>query len=97
MGSEIARFLRFLSICIPTGLLSFPDPDFQDLAAALGAIEVISTGQWFFPCESTVTLDMNGSQGREYVIPLADPTQPFSGQAGFCAATINDSGSDTVL
>ena len=76
-------------------LLSIPDVDFYPLADAMGAF---SDGyQYWWPCQASVTLMMNGSQNREYTINLADPGQPSNSNPGFCASVIDNpaSGADS--
>lgn len=65
--------------------------DFSPLAQALDAIQD-SDGNWQWPCQATVTLMPHGTQNREYTINLADPTNPFDGQAGYCGSTVGNSG-----
>lgn len=80
--------------CCPADFFSPPPDDWAQLTIALQAIQDFENdgGAWFFPCDSTLTLMMHGSQSREYVIPLADPTQPYSQVEGYCLATGNDEG-----
>lgn len=94
-SSESWRLLLSNALETFSGLLGLPDPDFQSLAIALNA-EQLSNGEWFFPCESTLSFDMNGSQNRVYTILLADPTQPLSSNPNLCAALINDEGDSDV-
>lgn len=77
---------------IPQGLLSIPDDDFYTLSNGLDAINDPDSGNWYWPCESTLMIDMNGSQGRVYTIQLADPTQPYSETEGYCASRIDGPG-----
>lgn len=77
------------------GMLACPPDDWVVLTTAVGAIEDDS-GKWWFPCESTITLMMHGSQSREYVVPLAFPDQPYSADPSYCLTTTNNEGGSDV-
>lgn len=76
------------------GLIALPTPDWNVLTNAVGAFQDASNN-WWFPCNSTITINFHGSQNRDYPVALADPTQPNSSRPGFCAATGNDEGVST--
>jgi hypothetical protein len=74
------------------GLLGLPTDDWTLLVDAVGA-EQDSDGNWWFPCQSTMSLGLNGNQGRTYTFALAGTTtDPFS---GLCNALANDAGPTT--
>lgn len=72
-----------------SGVASIPDVDFDPLAAALDAIQD-SDGNWWWPCEATITFMPKGTQNREYTFNIADPTVPFDGQAGYCGSRVGN-------
>ena len=75
------------------GTIAPPNADWENLVIALNAIQDESEGgNWYFPCESSITIMFHGSQSREYVIALADPTQPYDKVDGYCLTVANDEG-----
>jgi hypothetical protein len=70
------------------GFVGLPTEDWNVLTAALGATED-SSGQWWFPCQSTMSLNFKGNVGSTYTINLGDTTRQSN---GLCAALANDAG-----
>jgi hypothetical protein len=73
------------------GLMGLPTDDWTLLVDAVGAFE--DNGEWWFPCQSTMSLGLNGNQGRTYTFALADKTN--IGVNGLCGALANDAGPTT--
>jgi hypothetical protein len=76
---------------IPQGYFTIPNLDWNTLVLDLSP-QVDSSGNYYWPCESTVTINMGGTQNRNYDIQLADPTQPYSGNSAYCASSIDNGG-----
>lgn len=93
-GAVIPTYFQHQIITFDTGdpyALWLPTDDFNIIVGAVGGFKDGSQN-WFFPCGSTLTLNMNGSQGRNYVVALADPTQPYVWNSAYCAAIPYDAG-----
>ncbi|KAF8314074.1 acid protease [Clavulina sp. PMI_390] len=75
------------------GLLGLPTNDWKTLVAAIGGQGPDSSGDYLFPCNSTMTFNFNGSEGRNYTFNLADITKDNG--SGFCSPLANDAGDTT--
>jgi hypothetical protein len=73
------------------GLAGIPTDDWNLLVESAGATQD-SDGNWWFPCESTMSMNLNGSQGVIYTVPLGDTNNVNSDDSTMCAATMNSMG-----
>jgi len=88
------QFLSRYAICAgDPGLLGLPTEDWKTLIAAIGAKGPDSGGNYQFPCNSTMTWNFHGTQGRNYTFNLADITSDDG--SGFCQPLANDAGDTT--
>lgn len=75
------------------GLLGLPTDDWKTLVEAIGAEGPDSSGNYLFPCNSTMTWNFHGTQARNYTFNLAD-TSSNDGN-GLCKPLANDAGDTT--
>jgi hypothetical protein len=68
-------------------LAQIPLNDWNHLADSVGAQFDDDSGSWWFPCESTLDIDLHGSEDVVYTLHLADPNNVDS-STGLCAATV---------
>jgi hypothetical protein len=68
-----------------------PENDWNLLVNAIGAEYNEDSGDWWFPCESKLEIDLHGSEGVVYGINLSDP-DTLDPNTGLCAATLYSMG-----
>jgi hypothetical protein len=73
------------------GLAGIPTDDWNFLINAAGAT-YDDDGNWWFPCDSTMSMALNGSQGVIYTVPLGDINNVAEYDSSMCAATMNSMG-----
>jgi hypothetical protein len=90
-NAPVAPGFAHTGVLFDTGdptLMGVPTDDWNLLLGVVGATQD-DNGAWLFPCQSRMTINMKGSQGRTYTFYLADRTQNNN---GMCPTFLNDMG-----